>query len=151
MNKEKKALEKRLKSAADVKPALARCELELAEAEKQIEEKEAGIARHVQLENELKDCRKKIREIEVSKRELADKAREQISDEDARKLICARWLKTLHDTVTVYLEAHTRRLQQAVELLYDKYSVTLTSLIEERKAATDELENYLIELGYLSK
>ena len=151
LNKEKKALEKRLKSGADVKPALARCEQELAEAEKQIEEKEAGIAHHVDLENELKDCRKKLREIEVNKEFLADKAREQISNDDARRLICERWLKTLHDTVNVYLEAHTRRLQQAVELLYDKYSVTLTSLIEERKAATDELENYLIELGYLSK
>ena len=151
LNKEKKALEKRLKSGADVKPALARCEQELAEAEKQIEEKEAGIAHHVDLENELKDCRKKLREIEVNKESLADKAREQISNDDARRLICERWLKTLHDTVNVYLEAHTRRLQQAVELLYEKYSVTLTSLIEERKAATDELENYLIELGYLSK
>ena len=151
LNKEKKALEKRLKSGADVKPALARCEQELAEAEKQIEEKEAGIAHHVDLENELKDCRKKLREIEVNKEFLADKAREQISNDDARRLICERWLKTLHDTVNVYLEAHTRRLQQAVELLYDKYSVTLTSLIEERKAATNELENYLIELGYLSK
>lgn len=151
LNKEKKALEKRLKSGADVKPALARCEQELAETEKQIEEKEAGIAHHVDLENELKDCRKKLREIEVNKEFLADKAREQISNDDARRLICERWLKTLHDTVNVYLEAHTRRLQQAVELLYDKYSVTLTSLIEERKAATNELENYLIELGYLSK
>ena len=151
LNKEKKALEKRLKSGADVKPALARCEQELAEAEKQIEEKEAGIAHHVDLENELKDCRKKLREIEVNKEFLADKAREQISNDDARRLICERWLKTLHDTVNVYLEAHTRRLQQAVELLYDKYSVTLTSLIEERDAATEELENYLIELGYLSK
>ena len=151
LNKEKKALVKRLKSGADVKSALVRCEQELAETEKQIEEKEAGIAHHVDLENELKDCRKKLREIEVNKEFLADKAREQISNDDARRLICERWLKTLHDTVNVYLEAHTRRLQQAVELLYDKYSVTLTSLIEERKAATDELENYLIELGYLSK
>lgn len=151
LNKEKKALEKRLKSGADVKPALARCEQELAEAEKQIEEKEAGIAHHVDLENELKDCRKKLREIEVNKEFLADKAREQISNDDAQRLICERWLKTLHDTVNVYLEAHTRCLQQAVELLYDKYSVTLTSLIEERDVATEELENYLIELGYLSK
>ena len=151
LNKEKKALEKRLKSGADVKPALVRCEQELAETEKQIEEKEAGIAHHVNLENELKDCRKKLREIEVNKESLADKAREQISNDDARRLICERWLKTLHDTVNVYLEAHTRRLQQAVELLYDKYSVTLTSLIEERKAATEEFENYLIELGYIEK
>ena len=151
LNKEKKALEKRLKSGADVKPALARCEQELAEAEKQIEEKEAGIAHHVDLENELKDCRKKLREIEVNKESLADKAREQISNDDARRLICERWLMTLHETINAYLEAHTRRLQQSVELLYEKYSVTLTSLIEERDAATEELENYLIELGYLSK
>ena len=151
LNKEKKALEKRLKSGADVKPALVRCEQELAEAEKQIEEKETGIAHHVDLENELKDCRKKLREIEVNKEFLADKAREQISNDDARRLICERWLMTLHDTVNVYLEAHTRRLQQAVELLYDKYSVTLTSLIEERDTATEELENYLIELGYIEK
>ena len=151
LNKEKKALEKRLKSGADVKPALVRCEQELAETEKQIEEKEAGIAHHVDLENEQKDCRKKLREIEVNKESLADKAREQISNDDARRLICERWLMTLHDTVNVYLEAHTRRLQQAVEQLYEKYSVTLTSLIEERDAATEELENYLIELGYLSK
>lgn len=151
LNKEKKALEKRLKSGADVKPALVRCEQELAEAEKQIEEKEAGIAHHVDLENELKDCRKKLREIEVNKEALADKAREQISNDDAKRLITSRWLSTLHETINAYLEAHTRHLQQSVELLHDKYSVTLTSLIEERDAATEELENYLIELGYLSK
>lgn len=151
LNKEKKALEKRLKSGADVKPALARCEQELAEAEKQIEEKEAGIAHHVDLENELKDCRKKLREIEVNKESLADKAREQISNDDAKRLITSRWLSTLHETINAYLEAHARHLQQSVELLHDKYSVTLTSLIEERDTATNELENYLIELGYLSK
>lgn len=144
---EVKELDKQLESL--VMPVVSSVEMD--EINQQIDNIDKQIARHVQLENELKDCRKKIREIEVSKRELADKAREQISDEDARKLICARWLKTLHDTVTVYLEAHTRRLQQAVELLFDKYSVTLTSLIEERKAATDELEKYLEELGYLSK
>ena len=106
------------------------------------------IARHVELENELKDCRKKIREIELSKEALADKAREQISDDDARRLITQRWLATLHDNIAVYLEAHARRLQQSVELLHDKYSVTLQNLIEERDAATEELNKYLKELGY---
>ena len=106
------------------------------------------IARHVELENELKDCRKQIREIELSKEALADKAREQISDDDARRLITQRWLATLHDNIAVYLEAHARRLQQSVELLHDKYSVTLRNLIEERDAATEELNKYLKELGY---
>ena len=100
------------------------------------------------LENELKDCRKKIREIEQNKEKLADKAREQISDDDARRLITKRWLATLHDNIAVYLEAHARHLQQSVELLHDKYSVTLNDLLEERDEATKELDEYLKELGY---
>ena len=101
------------------------------------------------MENELKDCRKQIREIELSKEALADKAREQISDDDARRLITQRWLATLHDNIAVYLEAHARRLQQSVELLHDKYSVTLHDMLEERDEASKELEGYLKELGYI--
>ena len=121
---------------------------EIQELNRQVENIDAQIAHHVALENELKDCRKKIREIEVSKEALADKAREQISDDDARRLITARWLATLHDNIAVYLEAHALRLQQSVELLHDKYFVTLNDLLSERDEATKELDEYLKELGY---
>lgn len=122
---------------------------EIQELNQQVENIDAQIAHHVALENELKDCRKKIREIEVSKEALADKAREQISDDDARRLITARWLNSLHEIINVYLEAHAHGLQQKVELIYDKYSVTLNDLLSERDAATKELDVYLKELGYI--
>lgn len=151
LTKQQKALEKRRKLGESVADEAARCAADIVALDKQIADKEAGIAHHVALENELKDCRKKIREIELSKEALADKAREQISDDDARRLITQRWLATLHDNIAVYLEAHARRLQQSVELLHDKYSVTLQNLIEERDEATKELEGYLKELGYIQK
>lgn len=122
---------------------------EIQELNRQVENIDAQIAHHVALENELKDCRKKIREIEVGKEALADKAREQISDDDARRLITARWLNSLHEIINVYLESHARGLQQKVELLHDKYSVTLNDLLSERDAATKELNVYLKELGYI--
>ena len=147
--KQQKALDKRRKAGADVEIEQKKCNAELTDLDTLISEKEAGIAKHVALENELKDCRKKIREIEISKEALADKAREQISDNDARRLITARWLKSLHDNINVYLEAHARHLQQRVELIYDKYSVTLSALILDRDKATKELNNYLTELGYI--
>lgn len=147
--KQQKTLEKRRKLGANVDVGLDECIKEIADLEPQIADKEAGIAKHVALENELKDCRKKIREIEVSKEALADKAREQISDDDARRLITARWLNSLHEIIKVYLEAHARGLQQKVELIYDKYSVTLNDLLSERDAATKELDVYLKELGYI--
>ncbi len=148
LSKQQKALEKRRKLGESVADEDARCTADIAALDKQIADKEAGIAHHVALENELKDCRKKIREIEQNKEKLADKAREQISDDDARRLITQRWLATLHDNIVVYLEAHARRLQQSVELLHDKYSVTLQNLIEERDEATKVLDDYLKELGY---
>jgi type I restriction enzyme M protein len=124
---------------------------EIKELSQQVAGIDAQIAHHVELENELKDCRKKIREIEVSKEALADKAREQISDDDARRLIIARWLNSLRDNINVYLEAHARGLQQRVELIYDKYSVTLSALIDDRDKATEELNGYLKELGYIDE
>ena len=151
LGKEQKALEKRRKAGAEVDSELRQCNANLNAVEAQIQEKEDGIAKHVALEEELKDCRKKIREIAQSKELLADKAREQISDDDARRLITARWLRTLHDTIAVYLEAHARQLQQGIELLYDKYTVTLTTLIAERQRATEQLDAYLKELGYVLK
>lgn len=148
--KQKKALEKRRKAGENVTPHLEKCANEIANIDIQIADKEAGIAHHVALENELKVCRKQIREIEISKEALADKAREQISDTDAHRLITARWLATLHDNIGIYLEAHARRLQQRVELIYDKYSITLGTLIAERDKATEKLNNYLEELGYIT-
>lgn len=149
--KQQKALEKRLKLLEPVSAELQQCKSNIESLDSQISNKESGIAHHVELENELKDCRKKIREIEQNKESLADKAREQISDSDARRLITARWLQTLHITIGVYLETHARKLQQNIELLYDKYTVTLTALIDERQRATDELNKYLKELGYIVK
>lgn len=148
LTKQQKALEKRRKLGESVADEAARCAADIAALDKQIADKEAGIAHHVALENELKDCRKQIREIELSKEALADKAREQISDDDARRLITQRWLATLHDNIAVYLEAHARRLQQSVELLHDKYSVTLHDMLAERDEATKELDEFLKELGY---
>lgn len=148
LSKQQKALEKRRKLGESVADEAARCAADIAALDKQIADKEAGIAHHVALENELKDCRKIIREIELSKEALADKAREQISDDDARRLITQRWLATLHDNIVVYLEAHARRLQQSVELLHDKYSVTLHDMLEERDEATKLLDEFLKELGY---
>ena len=144
-----KAFEKRFKVGEQLQTEIQNCKREAAEVDARIAEKEDSIKHHVELENELKECRKKLREIEQSKEALADKAREQISDDDARRLITARWLSTLHETIAVYLEAHARKLQQDIELLHDKYTVTLTALIAERQSATEQLDAHLKELGYV--
>lgn len=107
-----------------------------------------GIERHLELEEELRLCRAIVRDIENRKEELADKAREQISDEDAQQLIMARWLSVLLELLKGYLDAHTKKLQKAVERMYEKYTITLTDILNDREINTNILNNYLKELGY---
>lgn len=157
LEKEAKILEKRMnaylkdgnrEAAGELLQEISTVEAQIAPLGEAIETAEAGIRRHLDLEIELKSCGTLIRAIEQRKEELVEQAREQITSEEAKRLIIQRWLGKLHSTIDNYLEVHTRQLQQAVEELYDKYTVTLTDILTERESCTQELNKFLEELGY---
>jgi len=100
------------------------------------------------LEEELKQCKKVIKEIKDKKQNLVDVARMQIPPEAAKELILKRWNHVLHQTINGYLQAHQRRLQQAIELLWDKYTTPLHRILSEREKETELLNSFLMELGY---
>jgi len=109
---------------------------------------QAGIAKHVEMEEELKKCRVVVKEITLYKNSLVDKARNEISTENAKPLIINRWHRTIQSVILGYLENHTRRLQQSVEELHDKYTVTLSTILQEREREMATLNSFLQELGY---
>jgi type I restriction enzyme M protein len=155
--KEIKTLEKRINAYRKDgnTEAIARLQADIAGLTAQIEPLSAqiataenGIQRHLALEAEVKECAALIRAIELQKENLVEQAREKITDEEARQLIVNRWLANLQSTIAGYIEAHTRQLQQVVEELHDKYTVTLTDILTERDTYTQELNRYLEELGY---
>jgi type I restriction enzyme M protein len=161
-DKEYKNLNKRIKAnekASKQKPELA---AEIAslkiEAEKflkevqridaQIEADENRFAKHTTLEEELKQCKKIIKEIKDKKQALVDQARLLITPEEAKELIISRWHRTLHQTINGYLQNHQRNLLQAVENLWDKYTTPLHGILSEREKETKLLNTFLMELGY---
>ena len=75
-------------------------------------------------------------------------ARAKIGADDARRLILARLLRTLHDGYDAYLRRHRRDFVAAVENLWDKYAVTARDILAERDRAAAELAGFLAELGY---
>jgi type I restriction enzyme M protein len=157
LEKEVKTLEKRInayhklydaEAITKLQQEKAQVQLQIEPLKQAIETAEAGIQRHVSLENELKECATLIRAIEQQKEQLVEQAREKITEDEAKQLIEARWLSRLHTTLNSYLEVHTRQLQQAVEELHDKYTVTLTDILTGRDTYTKELNKFLEELGY---
>ena len=106
------------------------------------------IKRNLELGAELKACKKIISEIRKRKEVLVDHARAIIKPDEAKQLIVARWHRTLHNTVNAYLQAHLRKLQHAIENLWDKYTVPMNIILEEREKETELLNQFLMELGY---
>ncbi|WP_430937358.1 type I restriction-modification system subunit M [Saccharicrinis sp. 156] len=115
---------------------------------KQKEALDAKLARHTELEQELKNCKATIKEIKDKKDDLVEKAREKISSEEAKELILARWKRTLQTTVMDYVNRYERDLLAELEKRFVKYQETLTSVINERDEAANLLSDFLNELGY---
>ncbi len=122
--------------------------VQIKQLNEQIKADEIRIAKHTALEEELKLCKRKVKEIKDRKQALVDQARLLITPEEAKELILKRWQLTLHQTINGYLQTHQRTLLQAVENLRDKYTLTLNTILEEREKETQLLNNFLKELGY---
>lgn len=146
-----KALKKQPELTEEVAALAKEVEKLLAEVQRldaRLETEEGRIATHSELEEELKLCKRKIKEIKDRKQALVDQARLLISPEEAKELIMQRWLRTLQQTVYDYLQAHQRQLLQAVENVWEKYTTPLHSILNEREDETKLLNQFLVELGY---
>lgn len=160
IKKEIKTLEKRISAYKKSKDINVQEEISKLEAEIQsktsemapyqniVDELNAKIKTHTDLEEELKECRKIIKAIAQRKDKLVEEAREKISNEEAEKLIIARWNRTLHSIVDAYIEEFARNLQLDIEHIYEKYTVTLKDILSDRDTVTADLNKYLKELGY---
>ena len=151
-DKEYKLLLKRIKAgaldSAQLKVESEKLKAEVERLDEQIAKEENRMAKHTELEEELKLCKRKIKEIKDRKQALVDQARLLITTEEAKELIMQRWLQTLQQTVNDYLQAHQRQLLQAVENVWEKYTTPLNEIVTVRERETELLENYLLELGY---
>ncbi|TSE08055.1 type I restriction-modification system subunit M [Aquimarina algiphila] len=155
IKKELKALRVRIKAKEKAGEETKELEEELRGKEKvelkltkQKESIEAKLFRHNQLEKELKDCKATIKEIKERKAELVERARGKISTKEAKALILARWKKTLFDTVMDYVNRYERAFIKELEIRFTKYNHTLTSILDERETAANQLSDFLMELGY---
>lgn len=121
---------------------------EVQRLDTQIEADESRFAKHTALEEELKQCKKIIKEIKDRKQALVNQARMHITPEEAKELILNRWQRNLHQTVNGYLQTHQRNLLHSVEKLWDKYTTPLHSILSEREKETQLLNSFLTDLGY---
>lgn len=107
-----------------------------------------SLERHKVLEDEVKTLRATIKGIEGKRDELVQSARAKITNDEARIVIIERLRQLLMNTYLAYLRADQRACIKAIENLWSKYAVTAKTIEAERDAASQQLQAFLVELGY---
>jgi type I restriction enzyme M protein len=107
-----------------------------------------SLARHKELEDEVKVIKAKIKAIEGRRDDLVESAREKISNDEARIVIISRLRLIFMNTYRAYLRADQRACIKAIENLWSKYAVTVKTIERERDTASKQLQDFMVELGY---
>lgn len=116
--------------------------------QREAERIEVQLVRHKSLEDEAKSLKGLIKTTEQSRDDLVEKARENITDDEARIVIVERLGKVLFESYRQYLGADQRACVTAIESLWGKYAVTAKQIEAERDEAAQTLQAFLVELGY---
>lgn len=114
----------------------------------QAESIELQLQRHKVLEDEVRSLRATIKAIEGKRDELVQSARAKISVDQAREVILDRLRQTLLDIYQAYLRADQRDCVRSIENLWGKYAVTAKKIEIDRDEAAEQLQAFLVELGY---
>ena len=121
---------------------------QVASIKQEITEIESKLEKHSELDKELKTLKANIREAEKKKDVLIEKARERITEEDAKELILERFRQLLLTEYQGYLRQYRQGFVAKVENLWSKYSVTVKEILAERDKEAELLNQFLVELGY---
>jgi type I restriction enzyme M protein len=110
---------------------------------------EARLAKHKALEDEARSLKAELRATEQRQEELVTAARTKINRDEAKRVIIARLHRVLVETYDAFLRADQRACLAALENLHDKYAETAREIEKRRNTATDKLNGFLENLGYV--
>lgn len=93
------------------------------------------------------------REIKKKEVELQGKIndiREKLTEQQCEDLVMSLLYDGFLEELDIYLSAEVQKTIRAVYKLWEKYHVSVNTLLEQRKAAEDKLNGFLERLGYLN-
>ncbi len=144
---EKRAVKAEIDNA-EYTTAIKQYNKEIDALQQDIADIDSKLEAHTELDKELKALKAGIREAENKKDELVQQARSKITQDEAKELILQRFKQELDQEYSAYIRAYLQGLNKAIENLWDKYAETMKEILSERDQVSDELDNFLKELGY---
>ena len=103
---------------------------------------------HVGITNQLKEARKRLKELQKKFIKRLHEARDALSDDDCRNLVLDILNEKLSGHLGSYVTAHRQEVIAAVENWWDKYRVTLRDIEGEREHTARKFVGFMRGLGY---
>lgn len=115
------------------------------------DEAKASLKQIAALKKEKNRLNREVKKKESELQKKIDAIREKLTEEQCEDLV----MQLLHDgfveELDAYLSAEVQKTIRAVNKLWEKYHVSVTTLLDERKKAEDKLNGFLAQLGYIPK
>lgn len=115
------------------------------------DEAKASLKQIAALKKEKNRLNREVKKKESELQEKINAIREKLTEEQCEDLV----IQLLHDgfleELDAYLSAEVQKTIRAVNKLWEKYHVSVTTLLDERKKAEDKLNGFLVQLGYIPK
>ncbi len=105
---------------------------------------------HVEITNQLKEARKRLKELQKKFIKRLHEARDALSDDDCRGLVLDILNEKLSGHLESYVTAHRQEVIAAVENWWDKYRVTMRDIEITRNKAAEKIDNFFKDMNYAS-
>lgn len=111
----------------------------------------ASLKQIAALKKEKNRLNKEVKKKKDELQKKIDDIREKLTEKQCEDLVMQLLYDGFMEELDAYLSAEVQKTIRAVNNLWEKYHVSVTTLLEERKAAEDKLNGFLERLGYLNE
>jgi DNA repair exonuclease SbcCD ATPase subunit len=123
---------------------------EVEPIQRRIEELERLLEPYAEIKKQLQEARRRLREQRENLLKQLDEKVAAMNEDELATLVLQMLEDEFTDMLSEYVSANRRQMNSFIENLWDKYSVDLNSLEEQRDASAKLLRAFAEELSYVS-
>jgi type I restriction enzyme M protein len=115
------------------------------------DEAKASLKQIASLKKEKNRLNREVKKKEAELQKKIDAIREKLTEQQCEDLVMSLLYDGFVEELDAYLSSEVQKTIRAVNKLWEKYHVSVSTLLEQRKAAEDKLNGFLAQLGYIPK
>ena len=133
----------------ELEAELARLESEVEPVQGQMKALDSKLAPYEDVKKRLSEQRRRLKALGKALLERLDQAREELSADGCKTLVIELACESLERQLGRYVDEHLREILGVFDVMWDKYGVSLETIVRQRDTTTAAVGRFVEELGYV--